>query len=186
LVELLIDRVVVTDEEVEIRYVIPTSPRGEHRRFCHLRLDYFDLPMPPCERAQPGGVRDIRRQTGDAVAHRPLGCFPCLPASFHHEDLRHPRPIEVRIQLRRGRHPAMLVPPVPLLLAHRCAHVPRGQAGGAQGGVEAAEEASDGGLMGRHLFEAHRPLARRHPAPPPIGRWRRARGGWRASRRGRG
>ena len=186
LVELLIDRVVVTDEEVEIRYVIPTSARGEQSRFCHLRLDYFDLPMPPCERAQPGGVRDIRRQTGDAVAHRPLGCFPCLPASFHHEDLRHPRPIEVRIQLRRGRHPAMLVPPVPLLLAHRCAHVPRGQAGGAQGGVEAAEEASDGGLMGRHLFEAHRPLARRHPAPPPIGRWRRARGGWRASRRGRG
>jgi site-specific DNA recombinase len=42
LVELLIDRVVVTDEEVEIRYVVPTSPRGEHTRFCHLRLDYFD------------------------------------------------------------------------------------------------------------------------------------------------
>src|ERR1019366_3768260 len=30
LVELLVDRVVVTDGEVEIRYVIPTSPRGEH------------------------------------------------------------------------------------------------------------------------------------------------------------
>jgi len=41
LVELLIDRVVVTAEEVEIRYVIPTSPRSEHLRFCHLRLDYF-------------------------------------------------------------------------------------------------------------------------------------------------
>ena len=41
LVELLIDRVVVTDEEVEIRYVIPTSSRSEHVRFCHLRLDYF-------------------------------------------------------------------------------------------------------------------------------------------------
>jgi len=45
LVELLIDRVVVTDEEVEIRYVIPTSARGEQSRFCHLRLDYFDVPM---------------------------------------------------------------------------------------------------------------------------------------------
>jgi site-specific DNA recombinase len=41
LVELLIDRVVVTDEEVEIRYVFPTSPQSEHVRFCHLRLDYL-------------------------------------------------------------------------------------------------------------------------------------------------
>jgi site-specific DNA recombinase len=40
-VELLIDRVVVTNEEVEIRYVIPTSPRSEHSRFCHLRTEYF-------------------------------------------------------------------------------------------------------------------------------------------------
>ena len=39
LVELLIDRVVVTDDEVAIRYVVPTSPRGEQARFCHLRLD---------------------------------------------------------------------------------------------------------------------------------------------------
>jgi site-specific DNA recombinase len=41
LVELLIDRVVVTHEQVEIRYVIPTSPKGEQSRFCHLRIDYF-------------------------------------------------------------------------------------------------------------------------------------------------
>jgi site-specific DNA recombinase len=40
LVELLIDRVVVTMEEVEIRYVIPTSPKSEHIRFCHLLTDY--------------------------------------------------------------------------------------------------------------------------------------------------
>src|SRR5438128_2072853 len=44
LIELLIDRVVVTNEEVEIRYVIPTSPKSEHLRFCHLRLDYFNQP----------------------------------------------------------------------------------------------------------------------------------------------
>jgi site-specific DNA recombinase len=44
LVELLIDRVVVTNDEVEIRYVIPTSPNGEHTRFCHLRKDYFTNP----------------------------------------------------------------------------------------------------------------------------------------------
>ena len=41
LVELLVDRVVVTMDEVEIRYVIPTSLRSEHIRFCHLHTDYF-------------------------------------------------------------------------------------------------------------------------------------------------
>ena len=41
LVELLIDRVIVKDGDVEIRYVIPTSPASEHVRFCHLRKDYF-------------------------------------------------------------------------------------------------------------------------------------------------
>ena len=44
LVLLLIDRVIVTDAEVEIRYVLPTSPESEHVRFCHLRKDYFDYP----------------------------------------------------------------------------------------------------------------------------------------------
>jgi site-specific DNA recombinase len=40
LVELLIDRVVVADEEVEIRYVIPTTASSEQVRFCHLCSDY--------------------------------------------------------------------------------------------------------------------------------------------------
>ena len=40
LVTLLIDRVIVDDEKVEIRYVIPTSPQGEEKLFCHLRTDY--------------------------------------------------------------------------------------------------------------------------------------------------
>ena len=40
LVELLIDRVIVTDGEVEIRYVMPTTPPSEQVRFCHLQLDY--------------------------------------------------------------------------------------------------------------------------------------------------
>src|SRR4051812_40560116 len=44
LVLLLIDRVVVTDADVEIRYVLPTSLESEHVRFCHLRKDYFDHP----------------------------------------------------------------------------------------------------------------------------------------------
>jgi site-specific DNA recombinase len=42
LVELLIDRVIVDDEKVEIRYVIPTGPNGETTRFCNLRTDYLN------------------------------------------------------------------------------------------------------------------------------------------------
>lgn len=41
LVELLIDRVVVTGDTVEIRSVVPTSPDGPHYPFCMLRLDYL-------------------------------------------------------------------------------------------------------------------------------------------------
>src|SRR5262249_13509960 len=32
----------VNDAQVEIRYVVPTGPKGETTPFCHLRLDYFD------------------------------------------------------------------------------------------------------------------------------------------------
>src|SRR5262245_30921574 len=46
LVTLLIDRVIVSDGQVEIRYVVPTGPQGETVPFCHLRLDYFN-PEPP-------------------------------------------------------------------------------------------------------------------------------------------
>ena len=42
LIEWLVARVVVTNGEVEIRYVIPASPAGEAARFCHLRSDYRD------------------------------------------------------------------------------------------------------------------------------------------------
>ena len=44
LAELLIDRVVITDGDVEIRYVLPTSPDGPHRPFCQLRKDHLDSP----------------------------------------------------------------------------------------------------------------------------------------------
>jgi site-specific DNA recombinase len=42
LVELLIDRVVVHANEIEIRYVLPMSSKSEHIQFCHLRSDYAD------------------------------------------------------------------------------------------------------------------------------------------------
>jgi site-specific DNA recombinase len=47
LAELLIDRVIVTNSEVEIRYVLPTSPDGPRRPFCQLRKDHLDRPARP-------------------------------------------------------------------------------------------------------------------------------------------
>jgi site-specific DNA recombinase len=55
LVELLIDRVVVTDGRVEIRYVIPTTPGSTKTRFCHLRTDYFHhVALPVADPVEPG------------------------------------------------------------------------------------------------------------------------------------
>ena len=59
LVELLIDRVVVTGDDVEIRYAFPIGPAGETGRFCHLRLDYLGAPdlIPPPDLHAPEQVR---------------------------------------------------------------------------------------------------------------------------------
>src|SRR5215217_3473809 len=58
LVELLIDRVVVTDDKVEIRYVLPTSPDGPHPPFCQLRKDHLNRPPGPShpDQAEQRGV----------------------------------------------------------------------------------------------------------------------------------
>jgi site-specific DNA recombinase len=66
LVELLIDRVVVTGDEIEIRYVLPTSPQSEHIRFCHLRSDYFHH-VPLRLLHEP----DTPRRTADDLDHVP-------------------------------------------------------------------------------------------------------------------
>jgi hypothetical protein len=55
LVELLIDRVVVTDGQVEIRYVIPTTDTSTKTWFCHLRTDYFQVE--PAGVGPPGKVQ---------------------------------------------------------------------------------------------------------------------------------
>jgi site-specific DNA recombinase len=80
LVELLIDRVVVTDGQVEIRYVIPTTDHSTKTRFCHLRTDYFDhiaapiaLPVKGQRPAWPPGLADaligpLGDGVGDATA----------------------------------------------------------------------------------------------------------------------
>src|SRR4249920_347761 len=54
LAELLIDRVIVTDGQVEIRYVLPTSPDGPHRPFWQLRKDHLNPPPGRCDGDQPG------------------------------------------------------------------------------------------------------------------------------------
>ena len=76
LVELLIDRVVVTGDEIEIRYVLPTSPQSEHVRFCHLRSDYFHHPTPLHHLERLAllllRLRDDLQQPA-AELHRPLG-----------------------------------------------------------------------------------------------------------------
>jgi site-specific DNA recombinase len=88
LIELLIDRVVVTDGEVEIRYVIPTAPGSEQIRFCHLRLDYFDVPPGPTSlyHLVQGGCRWAEDEViGEVlgIAHIPTQQEPvlsiCLP-----------------------------------------------------------------------------------------------------------
>ncbi len=66
LVELLIDHVVVTDEEVEIRYVVPTSQSGSRYPFCHLRLDYRR--GVPCRGDQGCAVTGVVTRMGDGVA----------------------------------------------------------------------------------------------------------------------
>ena len=66
LAELLIDRVIVTEDQVEIRYVLPTSPDGPHRPFCQLRKDHLDLPPLVIEADQAAGrVAVVVAQGGD-------------------------------------------------------------------------------------------------------------------------
>jgi len=81
LVELLIDRVIVTDSEVEIRYVFPTSSDGERKRFCRLRMDYQPCFLDDDDRKdvpRPGTgflleLGQARQESGDVAAgHRVL------------------------------------------------------------------------------------------------------------------
>lgn len=90
LVELLIDRVVVTDGQVEIRYVIPTTPGSTRTRFCHLRTDYFHLipvavadPVKGRRAATPGTTTGpvglLVVALGDGVGDREPAALPGWP-----------------------------------------------------------------------------------------------------------
>ena len=77
LLELLVDRVVVTDSAVEIRYVFPTGPEGEREPFCRLRTDYLEalLALEPS-----GRVRGLLRRARCNQPHRAPGS----DARLHH------------------------------------------------------------------------------------------------------
>ena len=82
LATLLIDRVIVDDEKVEMRYVIPTSPKGEEKLFCHLRKDYRGF-LP---HLQTKFRTDCLSGTDDATSHPPPSHgFPglCLNTASH-------------------------------------------------------------------------------------------------------
>ncbi len=86
LVELLIDRVVVTGDEVEIRYVFPTDPRSDHIRFCHLRSDYFGDPdvIGACDLQALDQVW-VSGELVAAVGRPPPGRGLALQAHFGHQ-----------------------------------------------------------------------------------------------------
>ena len=77
LVALLIDRVIVNDAQVEIRYVVPTGPKGETTPFCHLRLDYLD--------AEALVIPATRLLCGRQIAHQIQGLLiPLRPTAHYH------------------------------------------------------------------------------------------------------
>jgi len=73
LAELLIDRVIVTGDQVEIRYVLPTSPRGRTALLCQLRKDHLHVPQVVVAADDlgrghdgHGDVRDVPLQAGQS------------------------------------------------------------------------------------------------------------------------
>jgi len=83
LVELLIDRVIVTDGQVEIRYVVPTGPKGETTPFCHLRLDYLYVPAERVDLADGFGLPERTRHMRDtAVPCEQLQVSLCWSIAF--------------------------------------------------------------------------------------------------------
>ena len=98
LLELLVDRVVVTDSAVEIRYVFPTGPEGEREPFCRLRTDYLEALLA----LEPGGrVRGLLRR---ARCNQPTAHLVQMLDSTILEALLAPEPSRrVRGLLRRAR-----------------------------------------------------------------------------------
>ena len=102
LAELLIDRVIVADGQVDIRYVLPTSPDGPHRPFCQLRKDHLTFPALMVEggeltSGEGHGVHQIGQQPDDLAPvdavldhpHQdPAGMRALLPGQVHPRQVR--------------------------------------------------------------------------------------------------
>jgi site-specific DNA recombinase len=107
LVELLIDRVIVTDGDVEIRSVFPTTCHGPPIRFSHLRVDYLHSePQPIVVLAgdhRASSLGPPRRRT-------PLGWNAHPDATTSQETAKRatiiPVPIALLLTLRAGYSPA--------------------------------------------------------------------------------
>src|SRR6266576_1676723 len=118
LAELLIDRVIVTGDQVEIRYVLPTSPDGPHRPFCQLRKDHLDPVPDAVEPHDLGQVRGGVRAVGLARAAGPGQVGDQVPGGLVRQGGRvggghHQAPDAVRpppAQPRLGRPPGLGVP----------------------------------------------------------------------------
>jgi len=116
LVMLLVDRVVVTDADVEIRYVLPITPESEHVRFCQLRKDYFEnpvqavlnLPMPAdrcCQDLRVLSAAGQEAPDGGFGLTRPID----LTNGFHGQDGLQAGPVAQRFQrgsIRADKHAA--------------------------------------------------------------------------------
>src|SRR3954466_14755191 len=122
LLELLVDRVIVADGAVEIRYVIPTGPSGEREPFCRLRTDYLHGPpgRPAGRQGAPGAAHP--QVPGDRADHAPGRRRPPAPRrvgppqparELLHRPRRHPR-LQARLVPRPVRlRPHLTVTPRP-------------------------------------------------------------------------
>jgi site-specific DNA recombinase len=160
LVELLVDRVVVTDGEVEIRYVVPTSPDGPHPPFCQLRKDHLDRPTHPGDADQ---LRQRRRRRPKA------GVEGQLLGIVNRAAGKQPEPHVGRPAVAVQRHPSPVVQaptlgtlpgadPQPLLGRNLGEELLGGNLARAVGGPG----------PGPQRFGALGPPARRRPPAPPA------------------
>jgi hypothetical protein len=118
LVELLIDRVIVTGEEVEIRYVIPTDPSSEQVRFCHLRSDYLGDPSTRQHSNALRGANSLCQSTctpslAHSLAHPISTSFGATLRARSRRSTLHPKAFSVPnpclYPLRGSRHPTTQV-----------------------------------------------------------------------------
>jgi site-specific DNA recombinase len=96
LAELLIDRVIVTGDQVEIRYVLPTSPQGPHRPFCQLRKDHLDFPALMVDRCELCGRCLLVVQEGGGQPER-LGPGAAVSGGDSHGVLDDPDEVALRV-----------------------------------------------------------------------------------------